>query len=328
MGDFTPTQKHFALLGASGYVAPRHMRAILETGQKLLAAYDPFDSVGIIDRYFPEADFFTEFERFDRHIEKLRRRGTKTDFVSVCSPNYLHDAHCRFGMRAGTDVICEKPLVLNPWNLDALQEIEQETGKCIFPILQLRYHPTVVALKDHVDNASKGDIFDITLTYLTSRGKWYHASWKGNQSMSGGIATNIGIHFFDILLWIFGNVRDNIVYQHSHDRASGYLILDRARIKWFLSIDGSIRVDKGHAQIAPPYRSLMLGDEQFDFTEGFENLHTRSYEKILRREGFSLADSRPAIQLAHDIRNATLHQTDQNTHPLADNVKRKHPFDR
>jgi len=229
--------KIFALTGAAGYIAPRHMKAIKDTGNNLVAAFDPNDSVGIIDSYFPDADFFTEFERFDRHLEKLKRKGIKIDYVSVCSPNYLHDAHCRFGLRLGADVICEKPIVLNPWNIDALQEIERETGKNIYNILQLRLHPSVIELKKKVESAPKDKVFDIDLTYLTSRGKWYYTSWKGDLSKSGGIATNIGVHFYDMLMWIFGDVQQSSVHLHTHDRAAGYLELERARVKWFLSIN-------------------------------------------------------------------------------------------
>jgi UDP-N-acetyl-2-amino-2-deoxyglucuronate dehydrogenase len=219
--------KNFALIGAAGYVAPRHMKAIRETGNRLIAALDPFDSVGIIDSYFPDADFFVEFERFDRHIEKLKRQGTKVDYVSVCSPNYLHDAHIRFGLRAGADVICEKPVVLNPWNIDALQEIEAETGRKINTILQLRLHPSVLALKEKIESAPPDKVWDIDLTYLTSRGHWYYTSWKGELKKSGGIATNIGVHFYDMLLWLFGPVKESVVHIHTHDRAAGYLELER-----------------------------------------------------------------------------------------------------
>jgi UDP-N-acetyl-2-amino-2-deoxyglucuronate dehydrogenase len=228
--------KNFALIGASGYIAPRHMKAIKETGNDLVAAYDPFDSVGIIDSYFPKADFFVEFERFDRHIDKLRRKGTKVDFVSICSPNYLHDSHIRFGLRNNADVICEKPLVLNPWTFDALEEIEKETGKQVYNVLQLRLHPSIIALKEKVAKADNKEKYDFDLTYITSRGNWYYTSWKGDVSKSGGIATNIGVHFFDMLSWIFGDVQQNIVHVHTHDTAAGYLEFNKARIRWFLSI--------------------------------------------------------------------------------------------
>ena len=227
--------KNFALIGAAGYIAPRHMKAIQETGNTLLAALDRFDSVGVIDSYFPNADFFDEVERFDRHIDKLKRIGVNIDYVSVCSPNYLHDSHIRLGLRQGSDVICEKPIVLNPWNVDALQEIEKETGRRVWNILQLRCHPSIIALKNKIDNAPKDKVYDIDLTYLTSRGHWYYTSWKGDVSKSGGIATNIGIHFFDMLCWIFGDVKSNKVHLHTHDRAAGLLELENARIRWFLS---------------------------------------------------------------------------------------------
>ncbi len=229
--------KDFALIGAAGYIAPRHLKAIKNTGNNLLAGFDPFDSVGIMDSYFPDADFFVEFERFDRHLEKLKRKNNPVDYVSVCSPNYLHDSHIRFGLRNNADVICEKPIVLNPWNIDALEEIEKETGKNIFSILQLRLHPSIIALKEKVLNGPKDKIYDVDLTYLTSRGHWYYTSWKGDISKSGGIATNIGVHFFDMLTWIFGAVKSNVVHIHSHDRAAGFLELEKARVRWFLSIN-------------------------------------------------------------------------------------------
>src|ERR1043165_564924 len=231
--------KNFALIGASGYIAPRHLKAIKDTGNQLLAAYDPFDSVGIMDSYFPNADFFVEFERFDRHIDKLNRRSTKLDYVSVCSPNYLHDSHIRFGLRNGADVICEKPLVLNPWNAESLIDLEKETGKRINNILQLRLHPNIIALKKKVEESPKDKIFEFDLTYITSRGNWYFTSWKGDTSKSGGIATNIGIHFFDMLSWIFGETKSNVVHVHTHDRAAGYLEFTRAKVRWFLSINAN-----------------------------------------------------------------------------------------
>ena len=224
--------KNFALIGAAGYVAPRHMRAIKDTGNNLVAAMDKFDSVGIIDSYFPEASFFTEFERFDRHIDKQRRKGNKIDYLSICTPNYLHDAHIRFGLRNKADVICEKPLVLNPWNVDALAEIEKETGNRIFNILQLRHHKAILDLKTKIDNGPKNEIYDVDLAYFTSRGKWYEQSWKGEVEKSGGIATNIGVHFYDMLTWVFGSVKRNIVHLHEKDCAAGYLDLERARVRW------------------------------------------------------------------------------------------------
>lgn len=295
--------KNFALIGAAGYIAPRHMKAIKDTGNNLLAALDKNDSVGILDSYFPEADFFTEFERFDRHIEKLKRRGIKTDFVSVCSPNYLHDSHIRFGLRVGADVICEKPVVLNPWNIDALAEIEKETGNKIFTILQLRLHPSIIALKEKIDKEPEGKKHEVNLDYITSRGHWYYASWKGDIQKSGGIATNIGVHFFDMLMWIFGEVKENIVTEHSRSTASGILELENASVKWRLSIDANNLPEDAKAMGKRTYRTLSINGESFEFSNGFTELHTKSYENILAGKGFPLMETKRAIQLVHDIRN-------------------------
>jgi UDP-N-acetyl-2-amino-2-deoxyglucuronate dehydrogenase len=318
--------KNFALIGAAGYVAPRHMKAIKDTGNNLVAAYDPFDSVGVIDSYFPNADFFVEFERFDRHIEKLKRSGTKIDYVSVCSPNYLHDAHIRFGLRHGADVICEKPVVLNPWNVDALQEIENETGNNAYNILQLRLHPSVIALKERIATEPKDKIHDIELTYLTSRGHWYYTSWKGDVRMSGGIATNIGVHFYDMLIWIFGDLVDSEVHVHTHDRAAGYLQLERARVKWFLSINYDAIPEKIRATGARTHRSLTIENEEFEFSGGFNDLHTRSYEQILAGNGFIINEAKKAIQTVYDIRNADVVGVNANSHRLALLPLVEHPF--
>jgi len=295
--------KNFALIGAAGYIAPRHMKAIKDTGNNLLAALDKNDSVGILDSYFPEADFFTEFERFDRHIEKLKRKGIKTDFVSVCSPNYLHDAHIRFGLRVGADVICEKPVVLNPWNIDALAEIEKETGKKIFTILQLRLHPAIIALKEKIEAEPKGKKHKVDLDYITSRGHWYYASWKGDLQKSGGIATNIGVHFFDMLMWIFGEVKENNVTEHSASTASGILELENATVNWRLSIDANTLPEEVKASGKRTFRALNIDGESFEFSDGFTELHTKSYENILAGKGFPLMETKRAIQLVHDIRN-------------------------
>ncbi|MCB0593924.1 MAG: Gfo/Idh/MocA family oxidoreductase [Lewinellaceae bacterium] len=319
--------KNFALIGAAGFVAPRHMRAIKDTGNRLLAALDKFDSVGIIDSYFPEADFFVEFERFDRHIEKLRRRGTQLDYLSVCSPNYLHDAHIRFGLRVGADVICEKPVVLNPWNIDALAEIEKETGKNAYNILQLRLHPSVIELKKKIEAGPKDKIYDVDLTYLTSRGHWYYTSWKGDQEKSGGIATNIGVHFYDMLIWIFGAVKENVVHIHTHDRAAGYLELERARVRWFLSINYDVIPEAVKATGARTYRSLEVEGQEFEFSDGFADLHTRSYEEILAGNGFRLEEARGAIAVVHDIRNARPAGLKGEYHPLAGAPLARHPFE-
>ncbi|MBS1575513.1 MAG: Gfo/Idh/MocA family oxidoreductase [Bacteroidetes bacterium] len=308
--------KNFVLIGAGGYIAPRHMKAIKETGNNLLAAVDKHDSVGILDSYFPDTEFFTEFERFDRHVEKLRRQGTKIDYVSVCSPNYLHDAHIRFGFRTGADVICEKPLVLNPWNIEALHEIEKETGRKVFNILQLRLHPKIIELRQKVQSQSNR-IYNIDLTYITSRGHWYFTSWKGDVSKSGGIATNIGVHFFDMLIWIFGGVKRNIVHLLEPDKASGYIDLEKARVRWFLSIDvNSIPAPIREAG-KKTYRSLQIEGDEFEFSEGFTDLHTRSYEEILNNNGFPIKEVVPCIEVVHEIRNAKPIGKMGDFHPLA-----------
>ncbi|MBK9291877.1 MAG: Gfo/Idh/MocA family oxidoreductase [Bacteroidetes bacterium] len=297
------TPLRFALIGAAGYIAPRHMKAIRDTGNTLVAALDPFDSVGIIDSYFPDAQFFIEPERFDRHLDKLRRKGSdKVDYVSICSPNYLHDAHIRMALRNQAHAICEKPLVLNPWNLDALAEIERETGKRIYTILQLRLHPAVQALRRQVQDAPPGKVFNVQLEYITSRGCWYQYSWKGNLEKSGGIATNIGVHFFDMLSWIFGEVKENVLEQHTHDRAAGRLRLEKAEVSWFLSINAETLPNEVKQQGKTTYRSLSIDDQEFEFSEGFTDLHTQSYKQILEGGGFGLDDARPSISLVHDIR--------------------------
>lgn len=318
--------KNFALIGAAGYIAPRHMKAIKDTNNNLIAALDPFDSVGIIDSHFPNADFFVEFERFDRHVEKLKRKGTQLDYVSVCSPNFLHDSHIRFGLRQGADVICEKPIVLNPWNIDALEEKERETGKNIYNILQLRLHKSVIELKKKIEAAPKDKVFDIDLTYLTSRGNWYYTSWKGDMAKSGGIATNIGVHFYDMLMWIFGDVKQNIVHLHTHDRAAGYLELERARVRWFLSINYDVIPPYIKETGARTHRSIMIENEEFEFSEGFTELHTRSYEDILSGGGFRIGAARKAIELVHDIRHKTPIGLIGEYHPLAKTRLTKHPF--
>ena len=295
--------KNFALIGAGGYIAPRHMKAIKDTGNNLIAALDKNDSVGILDSYFPEADFFTEFERFDSHLEKLKRQGKKIDFVSVCSPNYLHDAHIRFGLRIGADVICEKPIVLNPWNIEALQEIEKETGNQVFSILQLRLHPAIIALKEKIDSGAAGKKYTVDLQYITSRGHWYHTSWKGDMSKSGGIATNIGVHFFDMLMWIFGPVKENTVNMHSQVTASGKLELEKATVNWMLSIDVNTLPEAVKAAGKRTYRTLTIDGDAFEFSEGFTELHTTSYANIIAGNGFPLTENLRAIELVHEIRN-------------------------
>ena len=295
--------KNFALIGAGGYIAPRHMKAIKDTGHNLIAALDKNDSVGILDSYFPDADFFTEFERFDRHIEKQKRKGIKTDFVSVCSPNYLHDSHIRFGLRIGANVICEKPVVLNPWNIDALAEIEKETGNQIFTILQLRLHPAIIALKQKIDAAPSGKKHQVELQYITSRGHWYHTSWKGDIHKSGGIATNIGVHFFDMLMWIFGDVVENNVIQHTSTTASGNLVLKKANVNWMLSIDINTLPEAAKKAGKRTFRTLEIDGESFEFSDGFTELHTHSYSEIIAGRGFPISETRKAIELVHAIRD-------------------------
>jgi UDP-N-acetyl-2-amino-2-deoxyglucuronate dehydrogenase len=302
--DMSDRPLNFGLIGAGGYVAPRHMKAIKETGNQLVAALDRYDGVGIMDSYFPDADFFTEPERFDRHLDKLRRKGpeSKIDFVSICSPNYLHDAHMRLALRNDANAICEKPLVLNPWNLDALKELEQETGKRIFTILQLRLHPAIIALREKIANGPAGKVYDVNLNYITSRGRWYHISWKGNLAQSGGIATNIGIHFFDMLTWIFGDIKENEVRIHEDDRAGGFLKLDKANVNWHLSINADYIPAHAKAQGKRTFRSITVDGEEVEFSEGFTDLHTRSYEEILAGRGFGLDDARKSIEIVHGIR--------------------------
>ncbi len=321
MTDQTQTQKNFALIGAAGYVAPRHMRAIADTGNRLAAALDPNDSVGVIDSYFPEAAFFTEFERFDRHAEKLRRKGGEAaiDYVSICSPNYLHDAHMRFALRIGADAICEKPLVLNPWNLDALAELQAENGARVWNILQLRLHPSIIALKEKVaaELAQNPDkMYDIDLTYLTSRGRWYFVSWKGAQEKSGGIATNIGIHFFDMLMWIFGPVKTNIVHKSQPDTAAGYFDLAHARVRWFLSVNADYLPKEATDKGMRTYRSIQVDGEEIEFSGGFTDLHTLSYQEVLAGRGFPLEEARPSLEMVYTIRNAEVVGRTGEYHPF------------
>jgi len=298
--------KNFALIGAAGYIAPRHMKAIKDTNNNLLAAFDKNDSVGVIDSYFPNADFFVEFERFDRHIEKLKyEKELFLDFVSICSPNYLHDAHIRFALRSGADAICEKPLVLNPWNIDKLKKVEENQGKKIYNILQLRVHPSIIALKEKVKNANKDSKFEVDLTYLTSRGHWYYTSWKGDHTKSGGIATNIGVHFYDMLSWIFGDVQQNIVHVHEKDRAAGYLEFENARVKWFLAINSDYLPQEIKEKGQTTFRSITIDGEELEFSGGFTDLHTMVYQDILEGKGYGLEAARTAIEIVHDIRNST-----------------------
>lgn len=300
------SSKNFALIGASGYIAPRHMKAIQDTGNQLVAAFDPNDSVGIIDSHFPDADFFTEFERFDRHLDKLRRQNhdRQVHFISIASPNYLHDAHMRFALRNGADAICEKPLVLNPWNIDGLQNIERDTNRRINTILQLRLHPAIIALKNRVESSAPNKKFDLDLTYITSRGNWYLQSWKGDKKKSGGIATNIGVHFFDMLYFVFGRLQSNVVHLYEDTKAAGYLEYERARVRWFLSIDVRDVPRQNFEQGKRTHRSIVMNGEEIEFSEGFTDLHTRSYEEILAGRGFGLEENRVAIETVAGIRTA------------------------
>jgi UDP-N-acetyl-2-amino-2-deoxyglucuronate dehydrogenase len=312
--------KNFAIIGVAGYIAVRHLKAIKETGNNMNAALDVFDSVGVIDQYFPNADFFVEFERFDRHLDKLKRKGKHTDYVSICSPNYLHDSHIRFALRQQANAICEKPMVLNPWNVDALQEFELETGRKVFNILQLRLHPSVVALKERIQNGPKDKIYDIDLTYITSRGNWYFFSWKGEMSKSGGVATNIGVHFFDMLSWIFGDITENIVHISRDNKVAGFLRLKNARVRWLLSVDYNDIPENIKQSGQRTYRSLKLDGEEFEFSEGFTDLHTKSYEHILSGHGFGIDQVRSPIETVYNIRNAKPVGLKGDFHPLCKNI--------
>jgi UDP-N-acetyl-2-amino-2-deoxyglucuronate dehydrogenase len=313
--------KNFGLIGVAGYIAVRHLKAIKDTGNNLLASLDKFDSVGLLDSYFPKSDFFVEFERFDRHFDKLKRTGTKIDFVSICSPNYLHDSHIRFALRHGADAICEKPIVLNPWNVDALQEIENETGRNIYTVLQSRLHPRIIELKDKISSGPKNKIYDIDLTYITSRGNWYYISWKGDVQKSGGVATNIGIHFFDMLSWIFGKVKKNVVHLSLPNKAAGYLELENARVRWFLSLDAGdlppAAIDKGQRT----YRSIIVDGGEIEYSEGFAELHTATYKDILEGRGYGLKDARQSVEIAYTIRNSKPEGLTGDYHPILKTIK-------
>lgn len=309
---------NFALVGAAGFVAPRHMKAVRDTGNKLVAATDPHDSVGVLDAHFPSARFFTEIERFDRHLEKLRREAPETavDYVSICSPNYLHDAHVRLALRVGAHAICEKPLVINPWNLDQLKQIEDEHQRRIYTVLQLRLHPRLLELKRKIESERGGEKHDVTLAYITRRGQWYDSSWKGDISRSGGVSMNIGIHFFDMLMWLYGTVERTEVHVRQDRRMAGWIELERARVRWFLSINeqdlpAEIRDRGGFA-----HRSITADGQEIDMSEGFGDLHTRVYEDILADGGFGIDDARPAIDLVYHIRNDAIVETTTNVHPL------------
>jgi UDP-N-acetyl-2-amino-2-deoxyglucuronate dehydrogenase len=312
----TDSPKNFGIIGVAGYIAVRHLHAIKETGNNLLASLDKFDSVGRIDNYFPESDFFVEFERFDRHFDKLKRTGTKIDYVSICSPNYLHDSHIRFALRHQAEAICEKPIVLNPWNIDALQEIENETNRKIYTVLQLRLHPKIMELREKIRNGPKGKIYDIDMTYITSRGNWYSISWKGDIQKSGGVATNIGIHFFDMLSWIFGDTRKNIVHISEPHKAAGYLELENARVRWFLSLDYSDIPVKCKESGKRTYRSITVDGEEIEFSEGFADLHTLTYKEILAGRGFGLKEAQQSVETAYTIRNSKPVGLQGDYHPI------------
>ena len=302
--------KNFAILGVAGYIAPRHLKAIKDTNNTLIAALDKFDSVGVMDSYFPKADFFVEFERFDRHIEKIKRSdNTQLDYVSICTPNYLHDSHIRMALRRGADAICEKPLVLNPWNLEALQAIEKECDNKVNTILQLRLHPSIINLKKKIDASDNKTKYDVDLTYITSRGNWYDVSWKGDESKSGGIATNIGIHFFDMLGWIFGEVQENIVHLREKDKSAGFLEFEKARVRWFLSIDENSLPAEIKQKGQRTFRSISVDGEELEFSGGFTELHTESYKSILKGQGFGLEDAKTSIEIVSELRNKEISQS-------------------
>ena len=308
---------NFAVIGVGGYIAPRHLKAIRDTNNHLIAAIDPKDSVGVLDQFGFNVSFFTEIERFDRHLEKLRRgpEENRIHYISVCSPNYLHDAHCRLAIRMGAEVICEKPLVINPWNLDGLEEIEVKTGRKIYTVLQLRLHPALLELRQALRANKSGKQHDVVLTYIASRGIWYHVSWKGQHEKSGGVATNIGIHFFDMLLWLFGSVEDVKLYHSDNKRMSGYIELENARVRWFLSVDVSDLPESAKAEGKTTYRSITVDGEEIEFSGGFTDLHTRVYEETLAGHGFGIEDARPSIELTHRIRTTEVSQIDEMAHP-------------
>lgn len=310
--------KNFALIGVAGFIAPKHLKAIKETGNTLVAAVDKHDAVGIMDNHFPDANFFTEIERFDRFLEKQRRgpSGTPVDYVSICTPNYLHDSHCRLALRVGSHAICEKPLVINPWNLDQLRDLEQDYGKRVYSVLQLRLHPELIRLKKEIDNSSNGQRREICLTYITRRGKWYHQSWKGDVERSGGVAMNIGVHFFDFLSWIYGRANRSFLHLNQPSRMSGVLELEKARVRWFLSVDANdlpehVRAKNGHA-----FRSITVDGQEIDLSTGFTDLHTEVYNHILSGSGYGIEESQPAIELVYQIRTSTVVAANESAHPL------------
>ena len=313
--------KKFGLLGLAGYIAPRHLRAIKDTGNTLVAALDPSDSVGIVDSFFPECHFFTEFERFDRHVDKRRRNKEPLDYISICSPNYLHDSHIRFALKAGCHAICEKPIVLNPWNIDALQEIENDYEGQINTILQLRLHPSIIELKQLIESAQKNKKYDVELTYITSRGRWYNTSWKGDDRKSGGVVTNIGVHFFDMLHFLFGEVQENLVYVSEPNTASGFIEYENARVRWFLSTDETNLPPDVRLKGQRTFRNIMIDDKELEFSGGFTDLHTMSYQEILKGNGFGLEENRVAIETVSAIRTMSVSKTSEHCHPFAVGMK-------
>lgn len=318
--------KNFALIGAAGYIAVRHLKAIKETNNRLVAALDKNDSVGIMDSFFPKADFFTEYERFDRHIDKLRRTNKKLDYVSICTPNYLHDSHIRTALKQGADAICEKPLTINPWNLENLHSIENETGKKIYTVLQLRLHEAIQTLKKEIENAPKDKIYDIDLTYITSRGHWYFASWKGEEQKSGGLTANIGIHFFDMLTWIFGKQKTNIIHVYEPKRAAGFLELERANVRWYLSVDAEALPKEVKEKGQRTFRSIQINGKEIEFSQGFTDLHTKFYENVLNGTAYGIEDARKSLEIVHDIRHSNPIGLKGNYHPFAKKEIEFHPF--
>ena len=318
--------KNFGIIGVAGYIAPRHLRAIKDTGNNLIVALDKSDTVGIMDSYFPNSSFYTEFERFDRYVDKIKHTEKKLDYISVCTPNYLHDSHIRFGLRTQCDVICEKPLVLNPWNIDAISMMEKETGKKVYNILQLRLHQAIIDWKKEIENGPKDKVYDVDLTYITSRGTWYYTSWKGVTEKSGGVSTNIGVHFYDMLSWIFGEIKENIVHVYQHDRAAGFLRFEKARVRYFMSINADTLPQQAILEGKRTYRKIEMEGKEIEFSEGFTELHTESYRQILAGNGFSLEDSRQSIQIVSDIRNYKPVGLKGDYHPLAKLELAPHPF--
>lgn len=313
-------QTTYALIGAAGYIAPRHLKAIKETNGDLQAAFDRSDSVGIMDSYFPSTRFFTEIERFDRYLDRCNREGFPLNYVSVCSPNYLHDSHIRMALRSGCNAICEKPLVLNPWNIDGLEQVEKDTGKTIYTILQLRLHPAIVALRDRIQGSYDSLIHEVDLAYITSRGSWYYVSWKGDEDKSGGIATNIGVHFFDMLSFVFGDLKRSIVHHRAADCAAGYLEFQKARVRWFLSINERDLPDEVRDK-QKTFRSITVDGEEVEFSQGFTDLHTQSYENILAGNGFTIEETRPSIEAVSHIRTADIEINRGEQHPFVTKVR-------